>query len=267
MKLRLPFKLLWSCNMAWELQEISFGYDFIGGFQYLDKCGSISRFAQDCLGYVFVQTDKNRIIIKKPESGFVANFGMVNFGLAQNEPEPSDEGKMLLDELKALQPLIRDYINPLFYEKAKFTFEFVYPVQSKENVFEKLSKINSPLFDSWSKEISFPKLMQNLNFFFQSGTTTVECFVYGKSFSIPAPSKKNLNFFDTERQRAIQDKDLLKKETRAGNKYSWAIAYRINVVEDQPIEPTKENGYAIDRINRLLNIGYDVFNKTKREIV
>lgn len=253
--------------MAWELQEISFGYDFIGGFQYLDKYGSILRVAQDRLGYIFVQTDKNRTIIKKPESDFVANFGMANFGLAQYEPEPSDKGKMLLNELKALQPLIKDFINPLFYEKAKLTFEFVFPVSSKEDVYEKLSKINSPLFDSWSKEISFPKMMQNLNFFFRSGTTTVECVVCGKAFDIPAANKKNLKFFDTERQRAMQNREFTKKATRAGEKYSWAIAYRINVVEDQPIEPTEENGYAMDRINRLLNIGYDVFNKTKREIV
>lgn len=248
-------------DMPWLFQKIECGYEFLGGYRYLDQCGEILRNAQQGMGYIVNNVDSSKAVVSKNSDNFVAEFSCISFSLTQDEPE--DSGELLLDELLAWHPVIWGNINPISLEKNKIIFDFSFPVASEQEVFERLAGIDIPLFDKLSDAMAMPKLMQNLTFMFKSGSTIAECTLMGRGFTTPVPSRNHVNFFATEGQRNLNSKVYSRKSKAAGNEYSWAVDLRIIVSEEQPVFPEKRNDWAIDRTRRLFDFAWEMRRKVK----
>ena len=246
--------------MAWCLHKIDCGYEFIGGYQYLDVCGSILRDSHLQLGYIPSSINADKVIASKNPEGFVVNISNSMFSMMQEEPD--DRGEMFLDEFGKWQPLIWSRISPISCEKCKLVLEFILPVDSEEEVFRKLRQIDVPLFIALSNSLGIPELMQNLTFMFKSGSTTVECTFMGSGFSTPFASRNSINFFATDRQRKLENMRFCRKNKAAGNEYSWAVDMKITVTEDSPEYPEKQNDWGMKRFKRLVDLAWEVREKT-----
>lgn len=250
--------------MAWSLQRIDCAYDYLGGYQYLDVCGSVLRDAYAELGYIPGSINTEKIITSKNPDGFVVNFSSSTFSMMQEEP--SDRGEMYLEEIARWLALFWGRVSPVSCEKCRLFFDFVLPVRSEEEVFCKLRNINVPPFKDLSSAIGFPELMQNLTFMFRSGSTTVDCTFTGAGFTTPIETRNCVNFFATERQREFESAKYSRKHKKAGNEYSWAVNMKINVTEDYPPYPASGNNWGVDRLRRLFDIAWLTKNKSSEII-
>lgn len=250
--------------MAWQLYEAGFGYDFIGGFLFFDRLGSIMSIAQDKFDYSISPTAANRkeLLVKKSRDGITAKISDDYFYLSQIEPR--DFRQSFGVEIKKWLPIVADIISPSSYEKAKIILDYVWPVKSRDEVFVKLASLESPPFDCIEKESGFGKLMQNANFVFKSGATWVECGFFGRAFNVPTPSRQSLDFFNTTKQNELNAKSLFQKKTIAGVEYSWAVGLKISVIEETPPVPTRENDFSFERIARLMQIAENFHEYVKR---
>lgn len=250
--------------MAWQLYEAGFGYDFIGGFLFFDRLGSIMRAAQNELDYNVCQTgNRKELLVKKSQDGFSAKINDDYFYLSQIEPTGID---CFRGEIKKWLPIVVGAINPLSFEKSKIILDYVLPMTSKDEVFSKLLCIESLPFADIAQKTGFDKLMQNVNFVFRSGSTLVECSFFGRAFNIPTPSRQSLDFFNTRRQDELNTKSLLQKQTHAGIEFSWAIGLKVSAIEETPPVPSSENNFAFERIIRLMQIA-EKFHDSARKVL
>lgn len=250
--------------MAWSLQRIDCAYDYLGGYQYLDVCGSVLRDAYAELGYIPGSINTEKIITSKNQDGFVVNFSSSTFSMMQEEP--SDFGDVYLEEISQWLALFWGRVSPVSCEKCRLVLDFVLPARSEEEVFSKLGKINVPLFHDLSSAIGFPELMQNLTFMFRSGSTTIDCTFMGTGFITPVETRNSVSFFSTERQRQFERDRYNRKHKKAGNEYSWAVNMKISVTEDSPPSPTAENNWGADRLKRQFDIAWLTKNKSSEII-
>lgn len=250
--------------MKWQLQKIDCVYELIGGYQYLDVCGSIMRDAHLRLGYISSTPSVNKGISTKFPEGYVVNFSSSMFGMMQEEP--GENLGQFFQEFKDWQPLIWGKIAPLSAEKLKLVLDFNFPVESEEEVFQKLKKIDVPLFHTLSNELNIPELMQNLTFMFKSGSTTVECTFQGSGFCRSFDHGNSIKFFATERQREQENLCASRKRRVAGNDYSWAVEMKIAVIEESPEYPCEENNWGADLLKRMTDLALDAHKKIRKEI-
>ena len=97
--------------MAWQLYEAGFGYDFIGGFLFFDRLGSIMSIAQDKFDYSISPTAANRkeLLVKKSRDGITAKISDDYFYLSQIEPR--DFRQSFGVEIKKWLPIVADIIT------------------------------------------------------------------------------------------------------------------------------------------------------------
>lgn len=258
------FKTSGEKAMKWQLQKIDCGYEFLGGYQYLDVCGSIMRDAQLQMGYISNTPSVNKSVSTKFPEGYIVNFSSSMFGIMQEEPGENID--QFFQEFKDWQPLIWGKIDPLSAEKLKLVLDFSWPLESEEEVFLKLRKIDVPLFHTLSDELGIPELLQNLTFMFKSGSTQVECTFQGTGFCRSFDQGNSIKFFATERQQEQDNRSTSRKKRIAGNDYSWAVEMKIAVIEESPEYPCEKNNWGTDLLNRMFRLAVNAHNKIKKVV-
>jgi len=249
--------------MDWSYHSFECGYDFLGGFQYLDHCGMLMSWAESELSYFVNSIDGQKAQAVKEQHGLNATVSANKFIITQNDP--TDKGNIVLGEFNLWQENFITQIVPRSLEKAYVKVNSVHFVNSEDDVFEITRKIHNPVFDKLSEKFAMPKLMQDVILRFKSGTSGLNCCVHGISFQAKTVDN-SFAFFATKRQNDMI-KALNKYQERISRKkYNFGVILTVEAFETEPIFPRIENNWNKEYFAGLFNKALKSTDTIKAEL-
>ncbi len=260
------------CNLVgipimknWQLNNISFFHEYLGGYRLMDKAGELLYRGEDMLGYLPRDSQNAKsIVMKNAAISATVECNSESFRLEMQD-DACRKHDAVVDEFTKWQCNIFELIAPASLEKTICQMVYYLPKNSEREVNDILLKLENPVLKRLSIELHSPSLSQSMVLMFKDGSFTTHVNVEGYSLAPTTPPKMVNRFYQTEHQRKKVEIFNSVKLPQAGNNYQWAVRLYVTVMEESPVTPTESNGWNHSAFSELLRMAEAAFSVMAKE--